>query len=92
LLEKRGGPQANPPSADDLEATDEFLGPGYGHRTPKSESARALAAEAGVELDPTYTAKALAALLARNADGAFGRGPVLFLNTYDQLSTNRPPV
>jgi D-cysteine desulfhydrase len=34
------------------------MGKGYGHPTPEGERARALAAESGVRLDPTYGAKA----------------------------------
>ena len=33
-------------------------------------------------LDPVYTAKAMAALLALNASGAFGEGPVLYWHPY----------
>jgi 1-aminocyclopropane-1-carboxylate deaminase/D-cysteine desulfhydrase-like pyridoxal-dependent ACC family enzyme len=40
-----------------------FVGGGYGHATPESESASELARSFGLELDPTYTAKAFAALL-----------------------------
>jgi len=39
------------------------LGQGYGHPTPAGERARALAAEHGLRLDPTYGAKAFAALM-----------------------------
>ncbi len=38
------------------------LGRGYGHPTPVGERAMAVAAGHGVELDPTYTAKAFGAL------------------------------
>jgi len=57
------------------------LGPGYGHPTPQARSARELTAErTGLELDPVYTAKAMAGLLELN-DGQLGPGPVVFLNT-----------
>ena len=49
--------------------------PGYGHPTPESESALATVGDLG--LDPVYTAKAMAAALALEADG-----PVLFLHTH----------
>jgi 1-aminocyclopropane-1-carboxylate deaminase/D-cysteine desulfhydrase-like pyridoxal-dependent ACC family enzyme len=39
------------------------LGAGYGHPSPAGERARALAAEHGLRLDPTYSAKAFAALM-----------------------------
>jgi D-cysteine desulfhydrase len=41
------------------------LGWGYGHPTPEGESARALAAEHGLRLDPTYGAKAFSFFLQR---------------------------
>ncbi len=48
-----------------------FVGDGYGRPTPESEEAGALARDAeGLRLDPTYGAKALAALL---TDGREGR-------------------
>ena len=60
----------------------DWLGPGYGHATP--EAARALslaAATTSLELEPVYTGKALAALLAMADDRRLDPGPVLFLNT-----------
>jgi 1-aminocyclopropane-1-carboxylate deaminase/D-cysteine desulfhydrase-like pyridoxal-dependent ACC family enzyme len=39
------------------------MGKGYGHPTPEGERARALAAEYGVRLDPTYGAKAFSYFL-----------------------------
>ena len=41
------------------------LGKGYGHPTPDGDRARALAAEHGVRLDPTYGAKAFSVLMRR---------------------------
>ena len=41
------------------------MGKGYGHPTPEGEQARALAAEHGLRLDPTYGAKAFGLLLQR---------------------------
>ena len=83
LLRDRG---ANLPPLDlspgDVTVVREWLGPGYGHRTPAGERAREVAEErVHLELDPVYTAKAMAALLAMNAVGEFGDGPVLFLRT-----------
>lgn len=43
---------------------EDAMGPGYGHPTEQGERARALAAEHGVRLDPTYGAKAFSGLLA----------------------------
>ncbi len=57
-----------------------FLGPGYGHATPKSTSAlRAAQQLEGLRLDPTYTAKAFAALLEREHGR---RDPIVFWNSY----------
>jgi D-cysteine desulfhydrase len=41
------------------------MGKGYGHPTPDGEGARAVAAEHGVRLDPTYGAKAFSVLVRR---------------------------
>jgi 1-aminocyclopropane-1-carboxylate deaminase/D-cysteine desulfhydrase-like pyridoxal-dependent ACC family enzyme len=38
------------------------LGAGYGHPSPAGERARLLVAEHGLRLDPTYGAKAFAAI------------------------------
>lgn len=59
-----------------------WLGPGYGHATPEAVHAQGLGADAGLRLEPVYTAKALAAARALDAEGRLGDGPVLFLNTY----------
>lgn len=42
-----------------------FLGRGYGHSTPEGDEATRAARDAGLALDPTYTAKAFAAALWR---------------------------
>ncbi|WP_354644367.1 1-aminocyclopropane-1-carboxylate deaminase/D-cysteine desulfhydrase [Kitasatospora camelliae] len=83
LLRRRGADL--PPLAlgpRDLPTERSWLGPGYAHPTPEADTALARAAEAGLPLERTYTAKALAALLALDAAGRFGDGPVLFLNTH----------
>jgi D-cysteine desulfhydrase len=68
-------------SADNLLMVEDQLGAGYGHTTEAAERARAITAErAQLELDPVYTAKAMAGLLELN-DGRLGTGPVLFLDT-----------
>jgi 1-aminocyclopropane-1-carboxylate deaminase/D-cysteine desulfhydrase-like pyridoxal-dependent ACC family enzyme len=48
-----------------LEIDARYLGPGYGHPTDAGRRALALAAEMGITLDLTYTAKAFAAALDR---------------------------
>ena len=60
-----------------VEVRREFLGEGYGHPTPEGRAALAAARAAGLELEPVYTAKALAAVHALRPDG-----PVVFWNTY----------
>lgn len=77
------------PSFPEVEITSELLhlehgaaGPGYAIPTPEGERATELARElAAIELDPTYTAKSFAGLIAhapRLTDRA-----VLFWNTFD---------
>ncbi|HVY77652.1 MAG TPA: pyridoxal-phosphate dependent enzyme [Solirubrobacterales bacterium] len=81
LLERRGaqlGALRLDPGMLDL--TREEIGAGYGHRTEAAEGAAARAAEEGLRLDPVYTAKAMAGLLALRAAGRLG-GPVLFVHT-----------
>jgi D-cysteine desulfhydrase len=63
---------------DDLTATPKWMGRTYGASTPESTAALVLADRvAGLELEPVYTAKALAAILDGNIPG-----PVLYLNTH----------
>ena len=69
-------------SPTDLELRKEWLGGGYGHGTEDGVRATEAFAEAGVALDPVYTAKAAAALLDLNRRGDLGAGPVLFWHTY----------
>jgi len=83
LLRRRGA-DLPPLGLDDDAVTilPDWLGPGYGHPTPEAERVRALAAERErLALDPVYTAKAMAALLAIDAAGRLGDGPVLFVHT-----------
>lgn len=53
-----------------LEVDGGWLGRGYGHPTDEGEAASARAADHGLGLDPTYTAKTFAAALARVESGA----------------------
>lgn len=62
----------------DITATSRWMGDTYGATTAESASALALADRvAGLDLEPVYTAKALAAVL----DGGIP-GPILYLNTH----------
>ncbi len=67
-----------------------FFGPGYARYTPEGLAAMALAADTdGVQLDGTYTAKAMAALLADlRHDPQLRSQPVLFWNTYNSRPLN----
>lgn len=55
-----------------IEVDDGFVGEGYGLVTPRSdEAAHMLSRVEGIFLDPTYTAKAMAALMAYVREGRF---------------------
>jgi D-cysteine desulfhydrase len=83
LLRRRGAPL--PPlllAPERLIIVRDWLGPGYGHATLEGLNAQALAAAgAGLMLEPVYTAKAMAALLAMIQAGRLADGPVVFLHT-----------
>ena len=73
-------------SPADVDLQRGWLGEGYGHATAEGERASALLREReGIALEPVYTAKAVAALLALNRCGAFGNGPVLYWHTHTSL-------
>jgi D-cysteine desulfhydrase len=81
LLERRGahlGQIRLEPGMLDL--TRDQIGAGYGHPTEAAGRAASLAAEERLLLDPVYTAKAMAGLLALRGEGRFD-GPVLFVHT-----------
>jgi 1-aminocyclopropane-1-carboxylate deaminase/D-cysteine desulfhydrase-like pyridoxal-dependent ACC family enzyme len=73
--------------AYDVEVDDRFVGEGYGVPTDASrEAIELLARSEAVFLDPTYTAKAMAGLIARARAGEFPRGTtVLFWHTGGQV-------
>jgi D-cysteine desulfhydrase family pyridoxal phosphate-dependent enzyme len=68
---------------DELSTHQGFIGDGYGIATPGGREAIRLLAEAdGVLLDPTYTAKAMAAMIADIRAGSVGPDEtVVFLHT-----------
>jgi D-cysteine desulfhydrase len=81
LLERRGARLGRLRLGPDmLDLTRDQIGTGYGHRTEAAVRAAALAAEERLPLDPVYTAKAMAGLLALRAEGRLG-DPVLFVHT-----------
>jgi D-cysteine desulfhydrase len=80
LLRVRGGPDAGRFPPRDFEVVHDQFGEGYGHSTPAADAALARAAEAGLRLETTYSAKALAAVLASGHKG------VLFWNTFSSVA------
>ena len=73
----------SPISDADIVVHDGFIGDGYGVPSACGDAAITLAARVqGLFLDPTYTGKAFAALIAHAAEGRFGEsGPVVFIHT-----------
>jgi D-cysteine desulfhydrase len=76
LLRERGGPDAGHFRARDFDMVHDQFGGAYGRATPAAEAALARGAEAGLHLETTYSAKALAAVLAS------GQKDILFWNTF----------
>lgn len=70
-------------TADDIRCDEEFIGPGYGILTDAAREALLLMARCeGVLLDPVYTAKAFAALVAHARTGTLtGDDTVVFVHT-----------
>ena len=90
LLRRHGAPVHGTIEPGDLDAETAWLGAGYGHPTPEAERTRADAAkQEQLELDPVYTAKAMAGLLDLRAQGRFGDGPVLFWQSHDTMGSAR---
>jgi D-cysteine desulfhydrase len=82
---------ATPPHADAalrlVELRHDQIGTGYGHETAAGSAASAAFARAGLALDPTYTAKAAAALLADLASPPDERGGLpLFWHTLSAVT------
>jgi 1-aminocyclopropane-1-carboxylate deaminase/D-cysteine desulfhydrase-like pyridoxal-dependent ACC family enzyme len=69
-----------------VDVDDRFVGPGYGIATPESSDAIELCARReAFFLDPTYTAKAMAGLIARVRSRDLATGTVLFWHTGGQV-------
>jgi 1-aminocyclopropane-1-carboxylate deaminase/D-cysteine desulfhydrase-like pyridoxal-dependent ACC family enzyme len=88
IAERLGARPASVGADEDLEVDDGFVGDGYGVPTAESTEALELVARReGILLDPVYTAKAMAGLLARLRAGAFTRSEtVLFWHTGGQVA------
>jgi D-cysteine desulfhydrase/L-cysteate sulfo-lyase len=70
-----------------VEVDDTFVGDGYGKPTPASTAALELSARSeALFLDPTYTAKAMAGLIARVRDRTLADGTALFWHTGGQTA------
>ncbi|MFD0275567.1 1-aminocyclopropane-1-carboxylate deaminase/D-cysteine desulfhydrase [Kitasatospora sp. NPDC127111] len=84
LLRARGADVSGAePAPDAIRTETAWLGDGYAHPTRASDRALArAAAHAGLALERTYTAKALAALLDLDETGRLDGGPVVFLHTH----------
>jgi len=70
-------------SADDIELTEDYIGPAYGVASEAGDEALSLLARTeGILLDPVYTAKAMAALMDDVRSGRLGgENPVVFIHT-----------
>jgi D-cysteine desulfhydrase len=68
---------------DDFYVVRDQVGKGYGVPTAVGRAALEAATDAGLSLDPTYTAKCLASLIERAAEPT--GGPLLFWNTYNAV-------
>ena len=76
LLAEMGEPSTG------LRIDDARIGPGYEHLTPEVRSAMTTAARTeGLVVDPTYTGRAMAGLIAAAATGDLPDGRVVFLHT-----------
>ena len=70
----------------DIDIEHGQFGRGYGHPTPAAADAALLARDLeGLEVETTYTAKALAAIAQRSRQDRLSEGPVLFWNTVSAI-------
>ncbi|MDX1403935.1 MAG: pyridoxal-phosphate dependent enzyme [Woeseiaceae bacterium] len=68
-----------------------FFGEGYAHTTPEADEAIAFAKQdLGIELDSTYTGKAMAALLKDLREPGVDENNMLFWNTYYAMPVTVP--
>ncbi len=69
----------------DITIMEGYFGDGYGAVTQKGKEALALAAEFGIKLETTYTAKAFAALIDSVKTISTNAGPVFFWNSFNSV-------
>jgi len=88
IAERLGARPASIGADEDLQVDDGFVGGGYGVPTAESTEALELTARReGILLDPVYTAKAMAGLIARLRAGVFPKHEtVLFWHTGGQVA------
>jgi D-cysteine desulfhydrase family pyridoxal phosphate-dependent enzyme len=87
LIGRADGAHASPLAEAVIDVDDRFVGQGYGVPTAQSaEAIELLARTEAIFLDPTYTAKAMAGLVALVREGAFkATDTVLFWHTGGQV-------
>ena len=79
-------------TAGDLAIERRFIGDAYGASTPEAEAAIRLAQQhEGIALEPTYTAKCLAALLHQGTTPELRGRPLLFWNTFSSVEPSIAP-
>ncbi|HET6352155.1 MAG TPA: pyridoxal-phosphate dependent enzyme [Coriobacteriia bacterium] len=90
-LHKMGGGLPYLALADlNYELRHDWFEPGYGVVTPETTRAVAVAKEAGIKLETTYTGKALAALMADAKAGKLAGKRVVFIDTYNSAPMPTP--
>ena len=85
LRSLHGGSPPLLPARPRLRLDGRWVGGGYAHPTPAGLLAMKRAAAAGLRLEPTYTGKTLAALLADADAGRLDGKRVLFIHSYNSV-------
>lgn len=85
IASRSGEPEVAMAELSGLKIARGWLGPGFGRASAEGEAAARLAIEEeGLEAEPVYTAKTLAALCALAQTGSLA-GPVLYWHTYNAI-------
>lgn len=86
LLERRGARDVPAVHSSDIQVLHDHLGPGFGKPSKKGGEAIAMLKETeGLDLEPTYTSKTMAALIDLRKSGALS-GTVLYWHTYNDVA------